>query len=258
MKYKDNVRRIVIPTINLAKFYRVCAYQKITPSSIGLTEKSFKRYINLKDYLFGKLVKAESFNIFIEVLRNSILSKIISKSELLQLANRPLNPSTIKRYFENKGNNISNSSTKALLSLMLKIHLIDQLVIIKSIRTEEGAEHDKELIRYYILRRRSFISVKELKNKFSDFPRKHKINDYLLELWVDQFLDIGGLDVPRLLCNNYNFKNLDPEQMKEYKSIEKIRVRETGELKVRVVIEDSYKLYPLDKRDEKSSDITIL
>ncbi len=251
MSYNSRIRKIVIPSINLQKFYKVCAFQKVSPSSIGLAENSFKSYIKLRVYLFGKLVKAESFNIFIEVLRNSILSKIITKSELIQLTNRPLNSSTIKMYFESRGDYISNSSAKALLSLMLKVYLIDQLNIIKYVKTEEEGERDKELILYYILRRRTFISVRELKNKFSNYPRRHKINDYLLELWVDEYLVIGGLDVPRLLCKNYNFKNLNPEQVKEYKSIEMIRIRETGELKARVVIEDNYKLYPLDKRDEK-------
>jgi len=247
MSLKD--KKIIIPNVNLKKFYPICVFKKVSYESIKLKEKTFRKYLKLKEILFKDYVKAESYSIFINKLRKAILLKIISKEDLNQLANRPLNPTTIKKFFEEKRQKISNSSAKALLSLLIKVYLLDQINIIKNISVDKEVDQDKELISNYLLRRRDFISVKELKNKFADYPRKHKINDYLLELWIEGIIDIGGLDVPKEICSNYNFKNLPPELVKDYKSIEMFRIRETGELRAGIIIQDNYKLYPLDKRD---------
>ena len=243
-------KKFIIPNINLKKFYRICAFQKTSHETVDLKEKSFRRYLKFREYLFGGYIKAESYSIFIDEIRKAILSKIISEDSLNQLANKPLNPITIKNLFIEKNREISNSSAKALLSLLIRVYLLDQVNIIKNISVDGENDQDKELIYYYLLRRRNFISVKELKNKFSDYPRKHKINNYLLELWIDGKVDIGGLDIPKEICKDYNFENISPEQVKDYESIELFRIRETGELKARILIQDDFKLYPLDKGDK--------
>lgn len=244
-------KKIVIPNVNLKKFYRVCAFKEVSHKSLNLKEKYFRSYLKLRNYLFGGFIKAESYSIFIDELRKSILLKIISKESLNQLVNKPLNPTTIKKFFEEKEREISNSSAKALLSLLIKVYLIDHINVIKTISVDKEIDQDKAIIYYYLLKRRDFISVKELKDKFSDYPRKHKINNYLLELWIEGRIDIGSLDVPKEICSNYNFKDLNPELVKDYESIEMYRIRETGELKAGIIIQDNYKLYPLDKRDQK-------
>ena len=241
--------KFIIPNVNLTKFYRICAFRDASPKSINLKEKTFRRYLKLRNYLFGGQIKAESYSIFIDELRKSILSKIISKEELVQFVNKPLNPTTIKTFFEEKEQEISNSSIKALLSLLIKVYLLDQINVIKNINVDNEIEQDKEIIYYYLLRRRNFISVKELKNKFRNYPRKHKINDYLIELWIEEKIDIIGLDIPKKICKNHDFKNLPLEQIKDFKSVERFRVRETGELRARIMLQDNYKLYPLNKGD---------
>ncbi len=72
----------------------------------------------------------------------------------------------------------------------------------------------------------------------------------MLELWIEGNVDIVGLDIPKEICSDYNFENIPPEQVKNYESIEVFRVRETGELKARILIQDDFKLYPLDKGDK--------
>ena len=243
-------KKLIVPNISLEKFYRVCAFQKTSLETVELKEKSFRRYLKFRNYLFEGYIKAESYSIFIDEIRKAILSKIISEDNLYQLANKPLNPITIKMFFREKNREISNSSAKALLSLLIKVYLLDQVNIIKNISVDGENDQDKELIYNYLLRRRDFISVKELKNKFSDYPRKHKINNYLLELWIEGKVDIVGLDIPKEICSDYNFENILPEQVKDYQSIEVFRVRETGELKARISIQDDFKLYPLDKGDK--------
>ena len=240
--------RIVIPNINLKKFYKICAFQEVSHSSVNLKEKSFRRYLKFRNHLFNGIVKAESYSIFIDKLRKSILSKIISNEDLNLLTDKPLNPTTIRTFFQTKGSEISKSSSKALLSLLIKVYLLDQMIIIKNISVDNEVDQDKDLIYYYILRRRDFISVKELKHKFSDYPRKHKINDHLLELWIDGRIEIDGIDVPKEVIKDYNFENLTPDLVKDYKSIELYRIRETGELTARIVIQNNYKLYPLVER----------
>ena len=150
----------------------------------------------------------------------------------------------IKKLFEKKNKEISNSSVKALLSLLMKVYLLDQITIIKNISISEEETQDKELIYYYLLRNRDFISVKKVKEKFRDYQRTHRINDYLIELWMVDKLDIKGLDVPKSLCHDHDYKNLPPDKVKGYKSIETFRVRETGELRARISLSDNYKLYP--------------
>jgi len=252
MKFRGillNNKRVIIPNIDLKKFYRICAFQNITPESIGIKEKSFARYIRLREKFFGGTIKAEAYSIFIDKLRETILLKLISKEDLEKLNNKPLNPITIKKIIKENRQEISNTSAKALLSLLIKVNLLDQVNIIKIVNLNKESERDKELIYYYLLRRRDFISVKKLKEKFWDYPRKHKINDYLLELWVEDKINIKGLDVPKEICVDYNFNNLAPENFKEYESIETFRIRETGELRARILVNDDYKLYPLDWRD---------
>ena len=74
-------KRIIIPNINLKKFYKISAFQDVSHNSINLKEKSFNRYLKFRNHLFNGIVKAESYSIFIDKLRKSILSKIISKED---------------------------------------------------------------------------------------------------------------------------------------------------------------------------------
>ena len=241
--------KVIIPNVNLKKFYRICAFRDTSPKSINLKEKTFRSYLKLRNYLFGGHIKAESYSIFIDELRKSILSKIISKEELAQFVNKPLNFTTIRIFFEKKEQEISNASIKALLSLLIKVYLLDQINIIKNINIDNEIEQDKEIIYYYLSRRRNFVSVKELKNKFRNYPRKHRITDYLIELWVEEKIDIIGLDIPKKICETHDFKNLPIAQVKDFKSIEKFRDRGTGELKARIILQENYKLYSLNKGD---------
>lgn len=73
----------------------------------------------------------------------------------------------------------------------------------------------------------------------------------MLDLWIEGKIDINGLDVPKEICRDYNFKNISPELVENFSSVETFRVRETGELKARIILQDDYKLYPLDKGDKK-------
>ncbi|KKN54099.1 hypothetical protein LCGC14_0595930 [marine sediment metagenome] len=242
-------RRIIVPNINLKKFYRICAFRNISFKSVDLNEITFKKYLTFKNQLFGGYIKAESYSIFVEKLRKSILLKLISKEELTQLVNKPLNPTSIHVLFKKSNKQISNSSVKALLSLLMKVYLLDHVKIIKFLSFDEEERQDRSLIYYYLSRRRDFISVKRLKDKFWDHPRKHRINDYLLGLWLENKIDIGGLDVPRKTCNDFGFTDIPPDQVDKFKSVETYRVRETGELKARVLLSDNNKLYPLNKGD---------
>ena len=126
-------KRIIIPNINLKKFYKISAFQDVSHNSINLKEKSFNRYLKFRNHLFNGIVKAESYSIFIDKLRKGILSKIISKEDLNLLVNKPLNPTTVRTLFQEKGREISKSSSKALLSLLIKAYLLDQISIIKNI-----------------------------------------------------------------------------------------------------------------------------
>ncbi|MFX1481273.1 MAG: hypothetical protein ACFFCI_24600, partial [Promethearchaeota archaeon] len=97
---------------------------------------------------------------------------------------------------------------------------------------------------YYLLRSKDFMSVKKVKKSFRNSQRAHRINNYLIELWVDGKIDIKGIDIPREFCNEYEYTNLPPDKVKGYKSIETYRVRETGELRASIALSDNYKLFP--------------
>ena len=236
--------KLIIPNVNLKKFYKLCAFQNISSKNVRLSEKTVKSYLKFRDFLFGGHIKAESHAIFIDKLRKHILSKIISKDNLSQLDNKPLTPMIIKKVLESKKHQISLSSVKNLLTLLMKVYLIDQIPIIKIITMAEEDTQDKELIYNYLLRSKDFMNVEKVKKNFKDSPRAHRINDYLIELWIDDKVDINGIDIPKKLCHEHDYKSLPPDEVKEYKSIETYRVRETGELRARIALFDNYKLYP--------------
>lgn len=238
-------KKIIIPSINIERFYRICAFRDTSAKSIGLKEKSLKQYTKFRDYIFGDIIKAQSYSIFIDKLRDAFLSKIISHQELMELNTKPFNPMTIKQFFDNNNIQISNTSAKNLLSLLTKVHLVDQINIIKNVAIKEESEQDKQLLYYFLLRNNNFISIRTLKKKFKDHARKHKINDYILELWRDGKLDISKVDVPREICIKYGIKDIPPEHVKDFTSIETYRVRESGVLKARIMLQDNYKLFPL-------------
>jgi len=150
----------------------------------------------------------------------------------------------IKKSLESNKHQVSLSSVKNLQSLLIKVNLIDQIPIIKIITIAEEDTQDKELIYNYLLRSKDFMSVKQVKKSFKDSQRAHRINDYLIELWIDDKVEINGVDVPKKLCLVHDYKSLPPDEVKEYKSIETYRIRETGELRARIALSDNYKLYP--------------
>lgn len=236
--------KFIIPNVDLKKFYKLCAFQNLSSKDIKLSQKTIKSYLKFRDFLFGGLIKAESHTIFIDKLRNSILSKIISKEDLSQLDNKPLHPMIIKKSLEHKKHQISLASTKNLLSLLLKAYLIDNISIIKTINITTESTQDKDLIYNYLLRSKDIMNVKKVKKKFKDSPRAHLINDYLIELWIEDIVEIDGIDIPKSLIHKDNYKNIPPSEVKGYKSIETYRVRETGELRAKISLFDKYKLYP--------------
>ena len=222
----------------------MCAFQNVSAKDVRLNEKTVKSYLKFRDFLFGGHIKAESNAIFLDRLRKRILSKIISKEDLSQLNNKPLTPMVIKKLLESKKHQVSLSSIKNLLSLLMKVYLIDQIPIIKTITMADEDAQDKELIYNYLLRSKDFMNVKNVKKKFKDSQRAHLINDYLIELWIDDKIDINGVDIPKEFCQEHDYKSLPPDEVKKYKSIENYRVRETGELRARIALFDNYKLYP--------------
>jgi len=222
----------------------LCAFQNVSAKDVRLNEKTVKSYLKFRDFLFGGHIKAESNAIFLDRLRKRILSKIISKEDLSQLNNKPLTPMVIKKLLESKKHQVSLSSIKNLLSLLMKVYLIDQIPIIKTITMADEDAQDKELIYNYLLRSKDFMNVKNVKKKFKDSQRAHLINDYLIELWIDDKIDINGVDIPKEFCQEHDYKSLPPDEVKKYKSIENYRVRETGELRARIALFDNYKLYP--------------
>lgn len=236
--------KFIIPNVDLKKFYKLCAFQNVSPKDVKLNEKTFKSYLKFRDFLFEGPIKAESHAIFIDKLRKRILSKVISKEDLFQLNNKPLIPMIIKKALESRKHQISLSSVKNLLSLLMKVYLIDQIPIIKTITMTDEDTQDKELIYNYLLRSKDFMNVKKVKKNFRDSQRAHRINDYLIELWIDDKVDINEIDIPKKLCHDYDYKSLPPDEVKGYKSIETYRVRETGELRARIALYDNYKLYP--------------
>ncbi|MFW9867031.1 MAG: hypothetical protein ACFFEN_13125 [Candidatus Thorarchaeota archaeon] len=237
--------KFVIPNVDLKKFYKICAFQKVSAKDVRLNEKTVKTYKKFRDFLFGGTIKAESNTIFMDNLRESILSKIISRDDLSKLDNKPLTPMILKNSLESKKHQISFTSVKNLLSLLMKAYLIDQIPIMKTIIMEDEEAQDKALIYHYLLRSKDFLSVKKVKKSFRNSPRAHRINNYLIELWVDSKVDIKGIDIPRELCNEYEYTNLPPNKVKGYKSIETYRIRETGELRASIAISDNYKLFPI-------------
>ncbi len=242
--------RLSIPCVNLQKFYRVSAFRDTSARSIAVKPASFKQYINFRDFLFNGVIKAQSLPIFIEKVRNAIFAKIVSSDELALLENKPFNPMTIRGFFDGKDIEISNSSAKNLLTLLNKIHLIDQVNVIKKLDSNSEIEEDKNLIYNFLLRSKNLISLKKLKSKFGDHVRKHKINDYLIELWAEGKLDIDRCDVPREICRKYGIKDLPPEEVGSFNSIETYRIRESGVLKARVILRENYKLFPIIGREE--------
>jgi hypothetical protein len=241
-------KKIVVPQLSLKKFYKICAFRNTTPESINLSEKTFNYYIKFRNQLFGNHIKAETFDIFIDILRKKILSEIISNEELAHLENKPLNPNILKRTIESLGKEISNTSSKRLLSLLIKINLLDQVNVIKNLSYKNHFERDKELLYYYILRRKDFLKVKALKEKFKDHPRKHKINEYLLDLWMEEKIKLDKLDVPIIVAKENGIENIQINKVKDLNSIELYRIRESGELRARIVIQDDYKIYPINQR----------
>ena len=114
-------KRIIIPNISIEKFYRISAFRDTSAKSIGLKERSFKQYTKFRDSLFEGVIKAQSYSIFMDKLRDAILSKIISYKELNRLDTMPFNPMTIRQFFEDKKIQISNTSAKSLLTLLKKV-----------------------------------------------------------------------------------------------------------------------------------------
>jgi len=222
----------------------LCAFQNVSSKDVKLNEKTVKSYLKFRDFLFGGHIKAESYGIFFGKLRKRILSKVISKEDLSQLDNKPLTLMVIKKSIESKKHQISISSVKNLLSLLMKVNLIDQIPIIKTITMAEEDGQDKELIYNYLLRSKNPMNVKKVKKNFKDSQRAHLINGYLIELWIDDKIDINNIDVPKELCHDHDYKSLPPDEVNGYKSIETYRVRETGELRARIALSDNYKLYP--------------
>ncbi|MEJ2279876.1 MAG: hypothetical protein P8Y70_19340 [Candidatus Lokiarchaeota archaeon] len=213
-------------------------------SDVRLNEKTFKSYLKFREFLFGGFVKAESYAIFIDKIREKIFSEILSKENLSHLDNKPLNPIILKELLERNNRQISLTSTKNLLTLLMKVSLIDQIPIIKIITISNEDAQNKQLIYNYLLRSKNTLNVKKVKKNFKDSPQVHRINDYLIELWIENKIDISGIDIPREILNDKSYKDLPPKQIKEYKSIETYRIRETGELKARITLSDNYKLFP--------------
>jgi len=73
-------KKLIVPNINLKKFYRICAFQKTSLETVDLKEKSFRKYIKFRAHLFGGYIKAESYSIFIDEIRKAILILVKSKN----------------------------------------------------------------------------------------------------------------------------------------------------------------------------------
>lgn len=240
------MEKIVVPYVNLKKLFKLTAFPNASSEDVNLSQSTFASYIRFRDRLFDGNIEAKSFPIFFTKLREAIFSRIISEKTVKKIINKPINPSTIKNQIKKEGRKISDASSKAFLSLLRKLHILDQVNIIKKVKGETDSERDKEHIIYYLLRRKTFLTVKEVKKKFETLPRKHRINEYLLDLWLHEKVDIDGIDVPREICREYGYDEMPPSEVKDFEAIETFRKRETGELKARVILQDHFKLYPLN------------
>ncbi|MHA1756243.1 MAG: hypothetical protein ACTSVV_05695 [Promethearchaeota archaeon] len=209
-----------------------------------MSEKTKKSYLKFRDFLFGGVVKAESYTIFIDLLKEKIISKIIPEQLILQLNNKPINPTIFYEILKKHDYDISLTSSKNLQSLLLKLSFLDQFTILKTVVSKNESDQAKELIHNYILRSKNIISVKQIKNKFKDLHDAYRINDYLIELWLDDRITINGIDIPREHLVDKNYKDLSPEFVKKYKSIETYRVRQTGKLRAKIMLNDNYKVFP--------------
>ncbi len=234
--------RIVIPYLDLKKLYRLSKVPHTTYQDLNISKKTFMKYIRFRDIIFGGIIKAESFTDFISRLREEIKTKFLSNKDLQNLKNNIYNPKIIKDLIEKKGRKISYSSSKALLSLLKKIYLIDRISVINFINNDTEDERNKNIILNYIMRITRHLSVKEIKIKFWNHPRKNKINDYLLELWLEKKIDIIGLDLTRDICQQYGFNEIPPDYLDQFESLERYRIRETGELKAKVIMKNNYRI----------------
>ncbi len=133
-------KKIIIPSLDLKKFYKICAFKDATNMQVDLSEKAFKTYASFKNRIFENQVKAETYAIFIDLLRETILSKIISKQDLTNFDNKPINPTTVKNILKLQGKELSNASSKSLLSLLIKLNILDQVNITKNLSEKTETE----------------------------------------------------------------------------------------------------------------------
>lgn len=237
--------QLTIPVINIEKFFKVCAFRNTTPKDIGVKKTKFNQYLKFKVFLFGDFIKAESIAIFYDVLTNAIFSKIISERNLDRCKDLPFNYDIFTEFMNKIHKKISRTSCKNLLTLLQKLNLIEKIPVIKKIAGKSENERDINQILYAIWKSTNTLTVKSLNSKFKNHPRFHKINDYILDLWVKNKINIKKIDVPREICQKYGIKDIPSDLVKKYKSVEIYRKRETGESKARLILKNSFKIYPL-------------
>jgi len=228
-----NVQRIVVPYLDLYRFFKILTMKDPSKAKekLGLKEKTIKAYMNFGNLLFGEEQRdiPPSFEEFLDVIRENLFQKLPLHEVLSEMESKahPLNSTILLELLRKRGIAISMSSCKALLSLLKK------LGVVSSIPKTVYSKAPEDLVLSYIL------SKGEV--KFSDIKKKfpiRDIDDIIVKLWAEGKIEIPGLNVPRELVKKFG-RHIPADQIEEpppSKFLNQYVDRESGKKFLEIVI----------------------
>jgi len=229
----NNIKRIVIPYVNLYRFFKVLTMKNATKikEKLGIKEKTLKSYVN-----FGNLIFEEekqnippSYEEFLALLKEKLFQKLPLHKVLNEMENKsqPLNSIVLQELLKKHGIKISTSSCKALLSLLKK------LGVICSIPKTIYSKSTEDLVLSHILAKGEV--------KFSDIKKKfpiRDIDDIIIKLWAEGKIDIPGLNIPQEVAKKHG-RHIPADQINQLppsKFINSYIDRESGKKFFEIVI----------------------
>jgi len=201
---------------------------------LGISERTLRKYLKFRDFLFGGTINVSNYEEFLEILRDKIFEKIIPWEALKESLNEnaPANFLTIKRIIEKNGNEISFSSAKALFSLLKQAGIISIVPMLRLVSS------NVDLVHHFILTK-GVVSVGEIMEKFA---RKTWVIQAIFELFRSGRVIIKGLDVPKEVVEKYEWYNIPVEVVQGCKSINIYVDRSTGEKRAEIVLDPRWKV----------------
>ncbi len=229
-------KRLVIPKVNLKKFYQICV--KKDPYDLAgklkLSKRTLESYVKFRDLLFNGRVSALGFEEFLEKMKHSLVELIGGEQLLKSLSNDRtyLNSATLKNKLKESGFKISMSSAENLISLLVNLGAV------YPVRVFYYTPSLSEQVLGFIADKGA-VKVIDIKKKFEGNPR---IYDALLELWSKNLVEIPSLDVSREIYLEYGRTGIPAELAAPFKSVNFYVDRRTGKKVAEIILDDKAKV----------------